>query len=97
MVEVLDKKNTFGTLQEIMGEIHKLANNRERRKTVFRGLHYLHQTLLESVQREHKGPAVTGGMNSLSDATSGNKNSNRRKKRASDRIRDEKKKPRINK
>jgi hypothetical protein len=90
MGEVLDEKNTFGALREIMGEIHKLANNTERKETTFCGLHYLHQTLLESVQRENKGPAGTGGMDSLSDATSGDKHNNRRKKRASNRIRDEK-------
>jgi hypothetical protein len=72
MGEVVDEKNTFGVLQEIMGEIHKLSNNRERRETAFRGLHYLHQTLLELMQREHKGPAGTDGINSLSDVTSGN-------------------------
>jgi hypothetical protein len=97
MGEVLDEKNTFGVLQEIMGEIHKSANNKERRETAFRDLHYLHQTLLELVQREHKGPADTGGMNSLSGATSGNKHRNRRKKRASDKIRDDKKRPKVDK
>jgi hypothetical protein len=98
MGEVLDEKNTFGALQEIMGEIHKLANNKERRETAFHGLHYLHQTLLELVQRGHsKGPTGTGGMNSLSDATSGNKHRNRRKKRANDKIRDDKKRPKVDK
>jgi hypothetical protein len=48
------------------------------------------------VQREHKGPAGTGGMNSLSDVTSGNKHSNRSKKRADDKI-DDKKRPKVDK
>ncbi len=87
--QVLDENNCYGILQETMNEIQKLANNKKRREMAFRGLHYLHQSLLENAQESHKGTVGEGGMESVSNASSGTRTSNRRLKRKADKIRDE--------